>query len=105
MFRASTVEERSHVLIVIDGELSCEYVDFIDRSCEQASAGGKPVHVLLRDVSLIDAAGRQLLSRLAANGVSLRANGIYNRHLISECRPELPRGNGHRRLAVTSDPA
>jgi len=104
MFRASTEQERSHVLITIDGELSGEYVEFVDHCCEQASTGGKPVHLLLRDVSLIDAAGRRLLTRLAANGVSLRANGVYNRHLISECRLELTQRNGKRTVPVTTGP-
>ncbi len=87
------------MLITIDGELSCEYVDFVDHCCEQASAGGKPIHVLLRDVSLIDESGRHLLSRLAAKGFSLRANGIYNRHLINECRSTVAR-NGKRPVAT-----
>ena len=85
MFRVSTVDERSHMLITIDGQLAGEYVEFLEHCCDQASAGGKPVHLLVRDVSLIDQSGRQLLRRLLERGVHLRANGVYNNYLVREC--------------------
>jgi len=87
MLRASTVEEESHVLVTIDGQLTGEYVEVVEQCCEQAGTGRKPVHLLLRDVSLVDQSGRRLLQRLAATGVCLRANGVYNSHLIHECNP------------------
>ena len=102
MFRASTREDQSRVLITIDGQLSSEYVEFVDRCCEQAMAGGRRVHVLLRDVCLIDDAGRRLLCSLAAKGVTLAAKGIYNRHVISQLSPVRPRGIGARVRAVSS---
>jgi hypothetical protein len=73
------------VLITIDGRLSSKYVESVDNCCDQALRSGKPVHLLLRDVSFIDEAGRRLLSRAAARGICLRANGIYNQYLIREC--------------------
>ena len=85
MFRASTADEGQHTLITIDGHLSGDYVRFLDECYEQASAAGKPVHVFLRDVPVVDEAARQLLHRLAAKGVFLRANGVYNTHLVREC--------------------
>jgi hypothetical protein len=48
---------------------------------------GKPVHVFLRDVSVVDRAGRALLRRLADNGVRLLANGIYNSYLVRTLNP------------------
>jgi hypothetical protein len=85
MFKASTVEQASHVLVTIDGELSNEYVESVNHCCEQALRSGKPVHLLLRDVSVIDEAGRRFLTQAAARGVYLRANGIYNRYVIRAC--------------------
>ncbi len=85
MFRVNTVDEGSHVLITIDGQLSAAYVEFVDHCCGRASAAGKPVQLLLRDVSLVDEVGCRLLRRLAANGVCLRANGLHNSLLIREC--------------------
>ena len=81
------------MLITIDGQLSGEYVEFVEAWCEQASASGKPVHLLLQDVRLVDEAGLRLLSCLAASGVRLRANGVYNSHLIRECESGLRRCN------------
>lgn len=104
MLRASKVEEEWYVLITVDGQLSAEYVEVVAQCCEQAGAGGKPVHLLLRDVSLVDHSGRRLLQRLAAKGVCLRANGVYNSHLIRECRPESGRCDSKGCGQVTVDP-
>ena len=93
MFRASTEEEASRVVVAIDGQLTGEYVDFVDRCCQHAISGEKPVHLLLHDVCQIDDAGRRLLRRLAEKGVHLRANGIYNKHVVRECISRVPRPN------------
>ena len=96
MFRVITKEEKARVLITIDGELSREYVEIVERCCEQARRSGKVVHLLLRDLCLIDQSGRQLLQRLAANGTCLQAKGLYDRQVIQECQAKF------RRLSVVS---
>ena len=69
-------------VITLDGEISEECVDFIESCCERVRAAGKPVELFLRDVSRVDAAGRALLSRLAAQGIHLLGRGVYTSYLI-----------------------
>ena len=61
---------------------------------------GKHIKVVLRDVSSVDEAGRDLLSRLAANGCRLQASGTYNSYMIQtlqsvKTKPANATGNGH----------
>ena len=82
MFRITTVEEQSHTLITIDGQLSGDSVEVVETCCAQARSNGKPVHLFLHDVSTVDEAGLSLLRRLAAKGVLLFANGVYTSYLV-----------------------
>jgi len=87
MFRVSKAEEWSRTMVTLDGQLSSDYIEAIETCCHQAMSAGKPVHVFLRDVSSVDPAGRDLLRRLAAGGVHLPANGIYNSYLVRALAP------------------
>lgn len=68
--------------MIIEGKLAGEYVGVADACCSQALGRGKRLLVLLRDVTTIDDAGRDLLCRLAARGVRLRGSGVYTSYLI-----------------------
>ncbi len=72
----------------IDGQLVGDYVRVAEDCCSEALSGGKPVSVFLRDVSTIDEAGRNLLSRLAGLGVRLIASGVYMSHLVKSLQRE-----------------
>jgi len=87
MFRVSKAEERSSTIVTIDGELSGDPIEIVESCCDQALSAGKPVHLVLRDVSTVDQAGRALLSRLAAKGVRLLANGVYTSYLVRALNP------------------
>ena len=75
-------KDRFGTVVSIDGQLVGDYVHVAEDCCSQALAGGKPVRVVLRDVSAIDEAGRDLLRRLAEKGVRLLASGVYTSHLV-----------------------
>jgi hypothetical protein len=47
----------------------------------------KQVHVFLRDVSSLDEAGRNLMSRLIASGCRLHASGTYNSYIVQTMQP------------------
>lgn len=55
-----------------------------DACCTQALARGKRLLVYLRDVNMIDEAGRSLVCRLAARGVRLRGSGMYTSYLLRQ---------------------
>ncbi len=82
MFRLSKAEERSRTVVSIDGQLSEDCAQVVETCCDQAMARGKPVRLLLRDVTAVDQAGRALLRRLAAKGIGLLAKGVYTSYVV-----------------------
>jgi len=101
MFRITKAEERSKTILTIDGQLSGESIATVETCCNQACSDGKPVQLYLRDVTSVDQAGQNLLSRLAAKGVHLAASGVYTSYLVQALtcgaeatRDSLPGNNG-----------
>jgi len=82
MIRVTKTEERSRIVVTIDGQLSGECVPVIETCCSQAEAKRKPIYVFLRDVTTVDQAGTMLLRRLAAKGIRLLARGMYTSYLV-----------------------
>jgi hypothetical protein len=84
MIRILTTNEPGSITVTVDGQLVGECVDTVNSSVDQAMGEGKPVHLSLRDVSHIDESARELLSRLASQGVELSASGIYSSYIVAE---------------------
>jgi len=87
MFRVSKAEERLRTIVTIDGQLSGDYIEVLETCCDQAISTGKPVDLILRDVSTIDQASCALLRRLAASGVRLLASGVYTSYIVQALTP------------------
>jgi ABC-type transporter Mla MlaB component len=83
MIRVTKIEQRSSTTLTVDGQLSSDAIGIVENCCSQAESGGKPVKLYLRDVTYVDQAGRSLLTRLAAKGVRLAANGVYTSYLVN----------------------
>jgi hypothetical protein len=98
IFRVSQKRDRSGTVVSIDGQLSGEYVQVAETCCTLALSSGTPVSLFLRDVFAIDEAGRDLLRRLAQQGVRLLASGIYTSHLVKSLQhaetTQQPAGSG-----------
>ncbi len=82
MIRIVTADEPASTIITVDGRLTGDSILALESSCTEAVCSGKPVQLFLRDVSSIDEGGRALLWRLAAQGVRLKAVGLYNSYVI-----------------------
>jgi hypothetical protein len=87
MFRINRTDGPSRTVVTVDGHLSGEYIETVETCCDQALSSMNRVDLYLRDVSVIDQAGRALLSRLAARGVRLLASGVYTCHVVQELSP------------------
>ncbi len=74
-------------MITVDGQLLSDCVEVVESCCDQEAATGKPVHLLLRDLTSIDEAGRSLIRRLATKGVHLIARGVYTTYLVEASSP------------------
>jgi ABC-type transporter Mla MlaB component len=84
MIRIMTATEPKLITITVDGELSSEYVEAVEICATQAIAQRRRTRLFLRDVSSIDESGRALLARLAAQGVRLRAAGVYCSYIVAK---------------------
>ena len=84
MIRITTADEPDAITVIVDGKLSDQGVEPAESCCMQALSQGKPVRLFLRDVSAIDERGRTMLRRVAAEGVSLSAMGIYSAYIVQE---------------------
>jgi len=82
MIRVTRTEDQSGTVVTIDGDLSGESVCVVETFCNQAQLEGKPVQVFLRDVTIVDQAGRMLLTRLAAKGIRVTGSGLYTSYLV-----------------------
>lgn len=92
MIRIMTSNHAGGTTITVDGRFVGDYVDPVDVCVHQAMDEGRPVHLYLRDISVIDESGRMLLSRLASKGIELSASGVYSSYVVAEIRRE-PAGN------------
>src|SRR5579863_1319177 len=84
MIRIQPAKNSGGITIAIDGQLIGEYVAEIEASIRKSTEQYKAVELFLRNVSHIDEAGQELLSRLAAQGVELRAAGLYSSHIVKQ---------------------
>ena len=97
MIRVTRADELSRTVVTIDGQLSGDTIAIVETCCNQAKSNGRPVELFLRDVSIVDQAGRTLLSRLASQGVRLVGSGVYTSYLVQSVNiPETRRdGEDH----------
>jgi hypothetical protein len=80
--------------LTFDGEISMECIESLDRCCEEALRDGKPVDLILRDITGVDEIGQALLRRLAASGICLFGNGLYVSYLLDNIRTNASNARG-----------
>jgi anti-anti-sigma regulatory factor len=86
MLRITVEQQVASVLLVLEGRLGGAWVEELQKvlSSLGAEASGNGVEIALSSVSGVDAAGRELLVRLHAQGVSLVGTGLGANALIEE---------------------
>jgi hypothetical protein len=85
MFRVTIKQADSAETWELEGKLSGDWVKELERCWkERSSPDGVPLQVLLKTVSYIDAAGRQLLAEMHGRGVEIRGCGCMTRAVVEE---------------------
>ncbi len=92
MFRVSKTEERLRTVITLDGQLAGDGIEVVEACCDQEMTRGRPVDLMLRELTGIDQRGRALLCRLAEKGVHVTASGIYGAYIVQRMAPAGHRG-------------
>ena len=88
MIRVLTDDEPELTKITVDGQLSGEYIEVVESTCDEARSKGKPICLVLRDVPVIGEDGEGLLRRLAAKGVRLKSSGVYNSYIVESIQAD-----------------
>jgi hypothetical protein len=91
MIRIITADGPETTKLTVEGTLSPESIETVQACCAQALSRGKAVRLWLHDVAPIGELGRTVLQRLAAAGVDLAADGVYNASIIDEIRSAPPK--------------
>jgi ABC-type transporter Mla MlaB component len=94
MIRIATETEQDAIMIAVDGTLVRDAVEPLEACVKRAMGDGRPVQLFLRDVSTIDDGGRAFLGRVLAQGVRLRAAGVYCSYIVEELSRSGTAGNG-----------
>ena len=97
MIRIMTADGPTCTTITLDGQLSADSIEAVETCCNQAKSQGKPVCLFLRDVSVLGQEGRALLCRLGANGVGLKAAGVYTSYIVESIQHDCLVQTGARR--------
>ncbi|MCW5967005.1 MAG: STAS domain-containing protein [Blastocatellales bacterium] len=86
MIRISQIYEGSKQCLLVEGTLSGEWVDILEKCWLEGphALNGAPVRIDLSGVTYFDDKGRDLLARMIRDGAELRATGVMTRALIKE---------------------
>lgn len=85
MLRISIKKEDSVEILELEGSLSGELVNELERCWKEVSSHlGAKLQVNLKAVSYIDGAGKQLLTQMHARGVEIKGCGCMTRAVVEE---------------------
>lgn len=86
MIRVSQIHEGEQQRLLVEGKLSGELVDVLEKCWLETphAANGAPVRINLSGVTYVDDKGRELLARMIQDGAELRATGVMTRAVIEE---------------------
>lgn len=85
MLKVTELKSAEGTQLILEGKLLGPWVDEL-QSCWSGCAtrqGGAPVRVSLKDVSYLDARGRDLLKRMEREGAKLVEASDFIRHVLS----------------------
>ena len=86
MMRISQIHEGEQQRLLVEGKLSGDWVDVLEKCWfeAQTAPNGVPMRIDLSGVTYVDDKGRELLARMIQDGAELRATGVMTRAVIEE---------------------
>lgn len=86
MLKVSVKEDEGHISLDVEGRLAGPWVPELEHCWERERerAAGRPLSVRLCAVSFVDEDGKELLSRMAADGAKIEGNGCLVRAIIAK---------------------
>ncbi len=92
MLKITILNENQATTLLLEGRLAGPWVGELERVWQEARTGPEAtkVKILLSEVSYIDAAGKELLTRMYHEGVELTGTGCMTRAVVADIRGEKP---------------
>lgn len=86
MIRISQIHEGAKQRLLVEGTLSGEWVDVLEKCWLEAphAPNGEPMRIDLSGVTYVDDKGRELLARMIQDGAELLATGVMTRAVVEE---------------------
>lgn len=85
MLKITTKEGGSAEIWELEGKLSGDWVKELERCWKGRSSNDRfPLHVHLKAVSYIDAAGKRLLTEMYGRGVTIKGGGCMTKAVVEE---------------------
>jgi len=84
MLKINTQHDGATIIFDLEGKLAGPWVNELEQCWQQAVIDGRPVRVVLKIVTFIDAAGRRLLADMHRQGAELVAQGCMTKAIVDE---------------------
>jgi hypothetical protein len=88
MLKINTQNDGAITIFDLEGKLAGAWVDELKRCWHQAVINDRPVRIVLKTVTFIDAEGRRLLADMHRQGVELAAEGCMTKAIVEGIKGE-----------------
>jgi anti-anti-sigma regulatory factor len=84
MLKITVDIEGKRAILELEGRLAGPWVEELRDSWQRAERDERQISVVLKQVTFIDAAGRQLLAEMRRQGAGLTAEGCMTKAIVEE---------------------
>ena len=84
MLKISTLVDAAGTVFELEGKLAGPWVKELEACWSGRVAAGQPIKVVLKAVTFVDAAGKELLAEIHRQGAELVAEGCMTKATIEE---------------------
>jgi len=88
MLKITARTDRTGTILELEGKLAGSWVQELETCWQRTIIADQRVRVVLRAVTFIDAAGRELLARMHAGGAELAGEGCMTKAIIEKIYQE-----------------
>lgn len=88
MLKITTQKNMTGTTFELEGKLAGPWVPELECCWERAVGVGRPVKVVLKAVTFIDDAGRELLAKMYRKGADLAGEGCMTKAIVAEIQGE-----------------
>ena len=84
MLKITIRDDGAYTVLELEGRLAGPWVEELKRCWRHSTNGGKPIRIVLKEVSFIDAEGKEILAEMHHEGVELAAEGCMIKAMVEE---------------------